>query len=662
MRITRLEIHGFKSFARPETFEFYGQGFTAIVGPNGCGKSNVIDAIRWALGERSRKDLRMKESTDVIFGGTTSRPAAKYASVTITFENADKQVANVGAEFSITRKLSAGGDSTYQINGEECKLRDIEEILKGTGIGPEGYSVMGQGKIDALLVSNPAERRKVFEEAAGISNYRDQKASSERKLEVVAQNLAILTEKINDAKSRLRSIKGAASRAFKYKEYTERLRVLRTQLALKQFHRFSKERDQLLESINDVGKKEGQLNKQLVTATMESESLAKKLSQGEAKVEELRNAYHQCEMQLGQGEARRVEAKAKIEGLMRASERAEADIVRLSEQIEALEKRREELDKTSAGSRKELEKLSGVLAGLVKEEETLLKEGRTLETGIRALREEHVEHLHGKNAILNEKLRIEAESKAGAQRRLRLERRRAELNSELEALGGGEAEARKQFEKDEKNWKTVQGELKSAEGEVGQFNTKLSDLRNKRHKLELQLSACQARISHLEDIETMIEGIEKGSRELVNNKKLCERFGVQGLVAGILSVDLGVAPALESALGKLANAIVVDTSENAFDAFDYLAKRDGAASTIVIAEHFTKAPASHRFPSGTGILGPLLDEVKAPEQYSALAATLLGDWLLVADRDVARRVLKKAPTGVKLVTPTGEVFHSGTVA
>jgi len=666
MRIIRLEVKGFKSFAREEVFEFH-DGVTAIVGPNGCGKSNVVDAVRWVLGEQSRKDLRMKASTDVIFGGTANRAAAKYATVTITFDNADGTVPGLGSEFSITRKLTASGDSEYLINGQEAKLRQLKDVFTGTGVGPGGYTIMEQGKIDALLSANPEARRKVFEEASGIALYRQQRAATEQRLEVVAQNLERLTDRINEARNRLKTIKGAASRALKYREYTARLRVVKTQLSLRQFHESSTQREELLLAINDAGREEGKVQKALSACLMDVEAVAGRLHAGEQELTEARRQVHQCELTLQASEGQAREARARAEGLRRSSERLTADLERAKGQLDGLRVRLEELSATRKSMSDKLADSDARLTQAQAASDAVEKEASDGDARLRTLRASHMDGLRERGNLISEKSGIEGDVRGAGAARVRVERRRDELAEEFKQLEAGAAKALKALEKQTTVLDALKKDHEQSESGVREWNTTLAARRSAHHALQLRLSGTESRIAHLSDLERMLEGVEKGSRALMSDKKLRERCGVVGLVCEIFKADIKVAPALETALGTLASAVIVDTSENAFDALDVLARREGAAATVIVRSHFGTGDtpavaaknAAKRFPKGQGVLGPLLDEVKISADNRGMAQALLGNWLLVADRDVARRVEEKHPGEFCLVTPTGESYGNG---
>src|SRR5215469_5784694 len=226
-----LDLIGFKSFADRTRFEF-SQGITAVVGPNGSGKSNVVDAIKWVLGEQSVKSLRGKEMIDVIFAGSSVRTALNSAETTLTFDNSDRRLALDTPEVHVTRRVYRSGEGEYLINRQPCRLRDIRDLFAGTGIATEAYSVIEQGKVDVLLQASPRDRRLIFEEAAGISRFKAKKIESLRRLERVDQNLLRLSDIVQEVENRLKSVRMQAAKAQRYKEVADRLQELRTQVGL----------------------------------------------------------------------------------------------------------------------------------------------------------------------------------------------------------------------------------------------------------------------------------------------------------------------------------------------------------------------------------------------------------------------------------------------
>ncbi len=239
-----LELVGFKSFADKTRFEF-PSGITVVVGPNGSGKSNIVDAIKWVLGEQSVKSLRGKEMADVIFNGSAGRKPQNSAEVTLTFNNAERLLAVDSPEVHITRRVYRSGEGEYLINRQPCRLRDIRDLFAGTGMATEAYSVIEQGKVDVLLQASPRDRRLIFEEAAGISRFKAKKIEAQRRLERVEQNLLRLSDIVDEVENRLRSVRLQASKAQRYKEASDRLQQLRTQVGLSDWRKLSAQLDEL---------------------------------------------------------------------------------------------------------------------------------------------------------------------------------------------------------------------------------------------------------------------------------------------------------------------------------------------------------------------------------------------------------------------------------
>src|SRR6516164_2881440 len=233
--LKRLELVGFKSFADKTQFDF-APGITGIVGPNGSGKSNIVDGVRWVLGEQSAKSLRGSEMADVIFNGSASRRSLGLAEVTMAFDNGRKSLATDAAEVQISRRVYRSGEGEYLINGQVCRLKDVRDLFLGSGAGADAYCIIEQGRVDVLLQASTRERRTIFEEAAGISRFKAKKLETTRRLERVDQNLERLRDILDEVEKQLRSVKLQAAKAQRYQEYTARLRELRVDVGLRDFH------------------------------------------------------------------------------------------------------------------------------------------------------------------------------------------------------------------------------------------------------------------------------------------------------------------------------------------------------------------------------------------------------------------------------------------
>ncbi|TAN62514.1 chromosome segregation protein SMC, partial [bacterium] len=318
MYFKKLELFGFKSFAEKTALHFE-PGITAVVGPNGCGKSNVFDSIRWVLGEQSVKSLRGSKMEDVIFNGTENIPALGYAEVSLTFANENKALPIDYDEVTVTRRLFRSGESEYLINKTQVRLKDILELFMGTGIGAESYSLIEQGKIDLILSSRPEDRRLVFDEAAGISKYKSQKRETTRKLEDTEQNLLRINDIILEVKRQINSLERQAAKARRYKEVFERLKSLETQvsaLALKQYQEKQDELNQQLSRSIGLESQTAQGIEQLCNEESaqkdELRQLEEKVSSVRAKIAELENTISYDSQQLGFNHERVEEAKKRI--------------------------------------------------------------------------------------------------------------------------------------------------------------------------------------------------------------------------------------------------------------------------------------------------------------------------------------------------------------
>jgi chromosome segregation protein len=287
-----LELIGFKSFADKTRFEFPA-GITVVVGPNGSGKSNIVDGIKWVLGEQSAKSLRGKDMADVIFKGTGTggRKPANTAEATLIFDNAQGLLPVDASEVHITRRVYRSGEGEYLINGKPCRLKDIRDMCRGTGVGVDAYSLIEQGKVDRLLQASPKDRRAIFEEAAGISRFKAKKIEAQRRLERVEQNLLRLSDIVEEVESRLRSVRAQASKAERYREYSTRLQQLRTQMGYADWRRLSEkldaiegQRQQLLTEIDQLTAETGQLESQLHGAELAADEAADRLRLDEAEL------------------------------------------------------------------------------------------------------------------------------------------------------------------------------------------------------------------------------------------------------------------------------------------------------------------------------------------------------------------------------------------
>ncbi|MHC4839445.1 MAG: chromosome segregation protein SMC [Planctomycetota bacterium] len=662
MRIQSLEMDGFKSFGNATKFDFPAD-VTGIVGPNGCGKSNVVDATRWVLGEMSRKALRAKSSIDVIFSGSSTRKPARKASVSITFDNADGTLPYSSKSVKVTRTLHKNGDSEYRINDEICKLRDVRGLFQGTGATMSAYSIMEQGKMDALLKSNPEDRRKVFEEAAGIGQMRKKQELAQNKLKLVDQNLERLKDILSQVKGRLRKIKSQASRALKFTELKERARVINQDVALVDFNRLNKDREVLLSTISEAGRREGAIQADLAKTKMDLEDAETKLADAEHEERRLANRIHKLEIDVNNESSSRERALGRIDSLKQAITRAQELSERVRNQIASLKERRENIDATATSTREELAELTRKLTQLSSDEAELRDDANAMEAELKDVRSSLLDAIDTTNKGLNERMQLEADMRTARRRLEVLATRSEEVTREVGEVGKRRDTAVADNESFEQDLNNLREEMQNLEHQLPKAKEQVSNLRQLQHRHELKRHAKHERKSLLETLAESRETLDEVATKLLEDEKRCQSFGIQGLLADGVSVDLAFAAALEKVLGELGGALVVDSLEHAHDLFDYLAGRGSNSLSIIASEHFKAPTKATQFPGGKGVIGPLMDEIKVDDSLRTLLDALLFDVLLVADRTVARNLLNKGGVKFRIVTPTGEMFtQPGTFA
>ena len=331
-----LELIGFKSFADKTRFEF-PPGITVVVGPNGSGKSNVVDAIKWVLGEQSVKSLRGKEMADVIFNGSGTRKPINAAEATLTFDNAARLLAIDTPEVQITRRVYRSGEGEYLLNREACRLRDIRDLFAGTGAATEAYSVIEQGKVDVLLQSSPRDRRLIFEEAAGISRFKAKKLEATRRLERVDQNLLRLSDIVEEVESRLRSVRLQATKARRYKEYSDRLQELRTQVGLADWRSLSGQIERIESELAALRDQAAEARANIEADEAEALALDARLSEGD-------DILRQCEGRIGKNRERIATQDSTIEHQRALARDLEEVVARHRRHLAAMSTRAGDLD------------------------------------------------------------------------------------------------------------------------------------------------------------------------------------------------------------------------------------------------------------------------------------------------------------------------------
>ena len=658
MRLEKLEVCGFKSFADKTEFLFQ-PGLTAFVGPNGCGKSNVVDAVKWVLGEQSVKALRGNEMQDIIFNGTPARRSAGYAEATLTFANTKGMLPTDYETVGVTRRLYRSGESEYYINKQRCRLRDIRDLFMDTGIGMDAYSLIEQGKVDILLTSNKQDRRAIFEEAAGISKYKAQKKICLSKLERVNANLLRLGDIIDEVEKRMRSVKYQAAKARRWKKLEDEKRELAVALALHDYSELARERD-------TVGRELAELN-------AETGKLCAAVERMEAELSEMETAVIEADQKIAKLESEDI----RISGQLQAAEDAvRMNEQRLSELDDLEEATKAEIAKTEAAlemmrdelgrDRTESDQLEGAIAAgqaQLAERRAAIHEIENMLRGFRSEMEDkrsQAVDLASEGAKFNNELSAIAAQRdqLGRQDR-RLADHAAERRQNLAECSGQKSQLAAKIEEiagavsaRQQGRETAGRELEEAERRHGELLRRMEAKRS-------QLVGARARRELLSDLEEKLEGVSAGVRHLMeaaagDNPALS---GICGVIADVIEVNIEHAAAIEAALGTHEQLVVTESFGAMTDAIDFLARTGkGKASFLpldVADGHFVE-PGEH--PANPNVVGRAIDFVRHPERFSRPLRRLLGDVLVVRDIETAKELAASNGHGLRYATLDGQLL------
>jgi len=662
VRLEKLKVYGFKSFADKTEFRFE-PGLTAFVGPNGCGKSNVVDAVRWALGEQRAKALRGSEMADVIFkGNAQGRRSLGYAEVTLTLSNHDRALAVEYDEVAITRRLYRSGESEYLMNGQPCRLRDIRELLMDTGIGMDAYSVVEQGKIDLILQSNPKERRAIFEEAAGISKYNAKRRAAAAKLERVEQNLLRLGDTIEEVKKRLRSIRRQAAAARRYKEYAESLSRLRLAQALHRCHALTGQRRETEAGIA-AAEERGQ-GLAATIARLEAERTARETEaiENDQRLARVEGQHAELQAQAETHEEAIRLNRERVRDADAAAERANEELRQLESRVDHARRALESAHGRAGDLRGELEELATQIAQA--REALQRSNGQCVELARRSetLRTEVLDSLRRRSAHQNELAALQSECRALDAHRQRLARRSAEVARQLGELG-------REREETEQRVATLEGEIETTRArfaaraeERGELRAQIEDLNEKIAEASNTLSAKKSRRDLLEDLEARFEGVELGTQTLLERQATGQCL--HGMVADLLQVEPQYALAIEAALGGSVQHLVADTLDSAAEAVAHLKAVDGGRTTLLPLDRLS---ADGRNGSENlehpGVIGRALDLVRYDDRVRPAVEHLLGDTLIVHDLQAAIDIARADGATCRLATLGGDVLNPrGTIS
>ena len=656
MRLKELEIQGFKSFP-DKTKITIGEGITGVVGPNGSGKSNISDSIRWVLGETSSKQLRGSgKMEDVIFGGTQSRGAMGFASVALTIDNSDHGLDMDADEVTIGRRYYRSGESEYSINGQNVRLKDVYELLLDTGIGRDGYAIVGQGRIAEIVGAKSAERREIFEEASGIAKYRYRKNEAERRLEAAEGNLERLRDILGELEKRVGPLKRDSEKAQQFLELSERRKSLEVTLWVDAIRRAN-------DTVRDQQRK-------FEAAQSDYERLSRQLDEFDEKSAALREEAQQLVLQVEQANAdiravteANAGSESEIAVLKNESEHSRFRIDEATGELERAGQGRQSIETEAAGHKAAIEKLHGEVAALDARVEELRAELRALEEKAAASGQRRdvidaaIARLQDTATAAKVRAASAQSAKEAAAQRL------DEAKQQAVELENSAAAAEEEKRRAERRLKDAEEAVTRNDNIKAGLKLKLESRRRQQaeaadalQKADKERSNTSQRIHILEDLERNMDGYQQSVKAVMRAAAGRRLRGIIGPVAGILTVEKGYETAIETALGFALQNIVVEDQGCARAAIGFLKDERAGRATFLPLDTVQGSRFTGRL---TGTAEVAADLVKCDPRYQHIIDNLLGRIIVVEDLSEASTVAKNLGYRNRIVTLDGQVINAG---
>ena len=659
MQLKRVEIHGFKSFAEKTNIEFL-DGVTTIVGPNGSGKSNVSDAIRWVLGEQSAKSLRGSKMEDVIFAGTEQRKMLGLAEVTLVLDNSDNKLPVEYNEVAVTRRVYRSGDSEYYINKNQCRLKDIQELFMDTGVGRDGYSIIGQGKIDEILSSKSEERRSIFEEASGIVKYRTRKEEALRKLEHTNTNLTRVTDVLNEIETSLGPLEEKSKVAKKYLELRDELKGLEVRSFINTISSAEEEINKINEAI------EG-LEQSITGSQKEIENLEKEKDESKVSLEKILLNIEKSQEEYFEKANEIEKLKTRIETFDDRMDNNKAAIERLNLEIEedmiSIESLKEDIEKRNV-------KKKNMLDNKVRFEQELEEKELELKelTANMTTKELEIEEIKRYIESLKDKLTeykvetssLESTMEANQKRIDTLLKENTSNISSADSIRISEAEERENFSKIKKQKTELEEAIKNLDEVKERIEINITGFNDKDAEFKQKMLEIKSKINYLTNLENENEGYIKSVKEVIEKSKTDGTYGnsVYGTLASIITTEEKYEKAIEIALGGYLQNIVVETDKEAKDAIRFLKQNSLGRATFLPLKSVKSSREDNFKTKESGFVGHAMNLIKYDKKFENVVRLALGRVIIADNIDNGVVISKTIPQGTKVVTLDGDIVMS----
>lgn len=659
MLLRTLEMQGFKSFPDKTQLKF-GKGITAVVGPNGSGKSNISDAVRWVLGETSTKSLRGSKMEDVIFGGTSSRKPLGFAQVLLTLDNSDGSLKDKNEVVTVMRRYYRNGDSEYRIDGEVVRRKDVHELFMDTGLGADGYSMVGQGKIDSIISAKNEDRRELFEEAAGISRFRHKRRDAERRLEQAQENLVRLLDILGELESRVGPLKTQSEKAKKFLEYSDEKKNLEIGVWLNKINRFTSELREQEHKIDAVEASYEICEKELADIEQELERISDAAAKINIEIEQVRvqmSAYEEQALRKD-GEIKVIRANLEhnndtIERLKNEINSADDSSVSLDEQIAQKHEAVKESEEKSAQKREELQNVLGRLEKLQNEDKAYSQKYSDLN-----------------KALMELTVRLTDYRVKASRSRSSIDEINNRSNSVDDAIFDCESLLKKamaQKKESEENIAFVNDRIQQGENAMQGYQLRLKSkndaaqaLKDKVETLSRSLEEKNSKARMFSDLEKNMEGFSGAVKAVMKQAGTKNLSGIHGPLSQLISVDNEYSTAIEVALGAAMQNIVVSSESDAKRAINFLKQnKQGRATFLPISAIKPRYMDEHNLDDNFGFIDTASNLVECDDKYKDIVSNLLARVMVVEDIDCAIGISKRYNNKYKIVTLDGQVMNPG---
>ena len=659
MYLKSLEVQGFKSFPDKTTIRF-GDDITAIVGPNGSGKSNISDAILWVMGEQSTKTLRGAKMEDVIFGGTQKRSAVGFAEATLTLDNSDRALCYDADEVMVTRRYYRSGDSEYYINRQSARLRDIHEMFMDTGLGREGYSNIGQGRIDEILSLKSADRREIFEEAAGISKYRHRKEETERKLAHTEDNLLRIGDKISELEVQLEPLKQQSEKAKKYLLYKEELQGVEVAVWLDTLDKLSAAAKKAEEDYTSAAFVLKQAEEDLEKLYAQSEDLSNQLRDRDGDLENIR-------IKVSMLDANHQQMEGQIAVLSGNVRNNEDNIARIREELKGQEDRSGGLAGQMEQTRQRIDEIAVELAQKREKLTALQQEMTALTTSAQGITRQFLELRSKESTLTADQAGREADIRGLESAMADTAERMDQLRGDLEAGKDRQRQAQEALQECRKELNKAQEDVTAANNMIAGYTLRLQNREKKAEELDgalrqitASLESVQAKVKVFRAMERDYESYHKSVRMVMQEAQRGGLRHIHGPVSKLIRTDEEYTLAIEIALGAALQNIVVDAEADAKAAMSYLKRTGfGRATFLPLTTVKGRVLKETGLEGCRGFVGIASELVSAEDTYKPIIEDLLGRTVITEDIDAAIAMAKKYGHRFKIVTLDGQVMNAG---